>query len=196
MEDTVLQIRHPFEWLSLPAQKRAWIGLLILTLAVMGGLRRLDRPLRTEAASGGIISFEFAGTLEQARAMLASWGSQGRIHAGVSLGLDYLFLVLYSSGIALGCVLVGQWLAIWSRHALLIGTLLAWGQLGAALLDGTENYALVQLLLGTEQAIWPLVAWWCAAPKFMIVVMGMLYMFCGGIMHITIRIFAIRKSRP
>lgn len=42
------------------------------------------------------------------------------------------------------------------------GALLAWGQIVAALLDALENYALIQILLGTEQGLWAQVARWSA----------------------------------
>ena len=55
--------KHPFEWLTIKAQKRAFVVLLLITLAVMGGLQFLDAPLKTDAAPAGIVSFEFAGSL-------------------------------------------------------------------------------------------------------------------------------------
>jgi len=170
--------RHPFNWLSASGQKRAFVVLLALTLVVMVSLNALGRPLNTEVAPLGIVSFELAGELSLARSMVESWGQTGQVYAGLNLGLDYLFMVAYSSAIALGCVLVARSL---SRR---VGLLLAWAQFGAALLDAVENYALIQVLLGSQQVLWPLVARWCAIPKFLIVAAGLVYVSVGAVLAV------------
>ena len=200
--------RHPFSWLSTSGQKRAFIVLLALTLAVLVSLNALGGPLNTEVAPAGIVSFELAGELSLAQSMIESWGQTGQVYAGLNLGLDYLFLVAYSSSIALGCVLVARSLSssILARPGSLrpgsgqapdpghkrgfgnplramsdAGVLLAWAQFGAALLDAVENYALIQVLLGSQQASWPAVARWCAIPKFLIVAAGLVYVGIGTV---------------
>jgi len=204
--------RHPFEWLSASGQKRAFIVLLVLTLAVMVSLNALGGPLNTEVAPMGIVSFELAGELALAQSMVESWGQAGQVYAGLNLGLDYVFLIAYSSSIALGCVLVARRL---SRSNLArpgspdpghkrgfdnplraisdVGVLLAWAQFGAALLDAVENYALIQILLGSQQALWPAVARWCAIPKFLIVAAGLVYIAVGLVLVIMTK---ARRSDP
>ena len=160
--------RHPFKWLPASEQKWAFLVLLALTLAVMVSLNALDRPLKTEAAPADIISFEFAGDLATAQDILESWGPRGRVRAGVSLGLDYLYLVAYASCIALGCVLVARGVAGPVPFLAGVGVLLSWALFAAALLDAVENFALFQLLFGSRSEAWPAVARWCALPKFVI----------------------------
>ena len=167
--------KHPFEWLTIKAQKRAFVVLLLITLAVMGGLQFLDAPLKTKAAPAGIVSFEFAGSMSAAKHILASWGPEGSVFAGLSLGLDFLFLFSYAGAIGLGCVLVARGLSQRMPSFSLWGAPLAWGQLGAALLDIVENLGLIQVLQGAESEIWPVLAMWCALPKFLIVAAGLLY---------------------
>jgi hypothetical protein len=106
-----MKLRHPFEWLSERRQKLAFISLFILTLVVMASLQVLGKPLNTDVAPMGIVSFEFAGELVPARRIVESWGPEGRVYAGLNLGLDYLFLVAYGSAISLGCVLAARGLA-------------------------------------------------------------------------------------
>ncbi|MBM4466722.1 MAG: hypothetical protein FJ014_14425 [Chloroflexi bacterium] len=171
--------RHPFAWLSASRQKHAFIALLALTIAVMVGLNALGRPLNTEAAPSGIISFELAGKLSVAQRMVESWGQTGQVYAGLNLGLDYLFMVAYSSCISLGCVLVAR------SFSPRVGLLLAWAQFGAALLDVMENYALIQVLLGSQQELWPVVARWCAIPKFSIVAAGLVYVGFGVVLGVA-----------
>jgi hypothetical protein len=180
-----MSLHSPFEWLSRSTQKRAFVPLVVFTLVVMASLQVLGGPLQTEAASAGIVSFEFAGELSEARSMIESWGQKGQVYAALSLGLDYLFLVAYASAIGLGCVLVGRHL---SERVTFVGTLavvLAWGQLAAALLDSIENYALIRVLLGSEQGVWPLIARWCAMPKFLIVAAGLLYIIIGAMVIVV-----------
>ena len=182
-----MKFRHPYEWLSKTAQKRAFVALLVLTVAVMASLQVLGGPLQTGAAPSGIVSFELAGEQRQAKAIVASWGASGQVYAGLNLGLDYLFLVLYPASIGLGCVLVAQRLA--GRAAILYsaGVFLAWAQIAAALSDSMENYALIRILLGSEQEQWSVIALWCAAPKFAIVALGLFYFLVGGIVSLVAR---------
>ena len=71
------------------------------------------------------------------------------------------------------------------RAILDVGVLLAWAQFGAALLDAVENYALIQVLLGSQQALWPAVARWCAIPKFLIVAAGLVYIGVGAVLAVV-----------
>ena len=177
--------RHPFNWLSTYGQKRTFVVLLILTLVVMVSLNALGGPLNTEVAPLGIVSFELAGELALAQSMVESWGPTGQVYAGLNLGLDYLFLAAYSSSIALGCVLVARSLSRRVEFFSSVGVLLAWAQFGAALLDAVENYALIRVLLGSQQALWPAVARWCAIPKFSIVAAGLVYVAVGAVLAVV-----------
>ena len=152
--------KHPFEWLSIKTQNRAFVVLLMITFIVMGGLQVLDGHLKTEIAPAGIVSFEFAGNITNAKQILVSWGPQGAIYAGMSLGLDFLFLFSYAGAIGLGCVLAARGLSQRSKTIFLLGVPLAWGQLCAALLDAVENISMIQVLLGVENPLWPVMAIW------------------------------------
>ena len=174
-----MKFRHPFEWLTKSNQKRAFFLLLIITLAVMAALRCYDTHLKTNAAPNGIVSYEFARTLPVAQSMIESWGEQGKIYAGLSLGLDYLFFIAYAGTIGLGCVLTGQKLSEKFVFANVIGAILAWGLIIAGLLDAVENYALIKILLGSLQEFWLTIAWFCAAPKFALVGFGLIYLLFG-----------------
>lgn len=182
---------HPFAWLSASGQKRAFLGIFILTLATMMGMNIIGQPLVNETAPQGIVSFEFAGTVEIAQRMMASWGEKGLISAGLSLGFDYLFLVVYAICIGLGCVLVARAMQYRVKMLLPIGALLAWAQFLAAFLDAIENYALIRVLLGSTENLWPVLARLCAGPKFLIVTAGLLYIFFGLILT-----FIIKAKKP
>jgi hypothetical protein len=182
-----MNLRHPFAWLSGPAQQRAFPPLLVLTLAVMVSLQGLGGPLQTAAAPLGIVSFELAGTLPAARSMVESWGARAQVYAGLNLGLDYLFIVAYASTIGLGCVLVARSLAGRFRVLYPVGAVLAWALLAAGLLDALENVALIRILLGSPSAAWPAIARWCAIPKFLLVAAGLVYVATGVVIALAAR---------
>jgi len=174
--------QHPFQWLTEVAQRRAFLALLVLTAILMVAMAYLDRPLQTAVAPWGIVSFELAGNPTQAQQILQSWDHEQKTYAGLSLGLDYLYLVSYSSTISLGCVLVARRLAIRAARLSLLGVILSWTQPAAALLDAAENYALIRILFGAQEEIWPALAWWCAVPKFAFVAAGIAYLLIGGVL--------------
>jgi hypothetical protein len=187
--------RHPFRWISPATRTRAFVLLLAVTLAVMISLQVLGAPLQTGAAPIGIVSFELAGSLPVAQGMLESWGPSGRVYAGLNLGLDYLFLVAYAGSIGLGCVLLAQGLSRRVRFLSLAGVVLAWAMIAAALLDAVENYALIRILLGSQQEMLPVLAWWCAVPKFLIVAAGLLFLVLGSLAALVLRFGSRSRTR-
>jgi hypothetical protein len=176
-----LKLSHPFEWLPIAQQTRAFIVLLALTIVLMVALQVLGGPLKTDVAPYGIVSFELAGTLPLAQKIVESWGEMGRIFAGLNLGLDFLFIVVYSNCIGLGCVIVARNLSRHTWFLAVAGIVLAWALWLAALLDCIENFALINILLGSQQAAFALIARWCAIPKFLIVGIGIAYVIFGAI---------------
>lgn len=178
---------HPWAWLPVRTQKPAFFVTLALTLLLLVVLQQINAPLRSAAAPSGIVAYELAGTLTATRAILASWDAAARVSAGLSLGLDYLFMAAYASSIGLSCVLASQCFAARSRWRRL-GSVLAWGLLLAAALDALENYALIHLLLGSASASLPVVARLAALIKFALVGLGMIYALLAGA-------FSLRQRR-
>ena len=172
---------HPFLWLRDSSRKTTFWVSTALALLTMIALQLLGAPLRTEASLSGIVSFELAGSLAKIEAILRSWDPTTRIYAGLNLGLDYLFIATYVGAIGLGCVLVAESLGRHGRLGRAAGMLLSWGMLFAGALDCVENYALIKLLLGSRDNILAVVARFCAIPKFLIVVLGLLYVILGAV---------------
>ena len=150
--------------------------LFVLTLLVMITLAWMARPLG--AAGASIIDFELAGTLSKAQTIMAGWGEANKQVARQQTYVDFVYLVLYPLTIALGCGLAarqfsaGSWLVT-------VGLYVAWAQLVAGLLDAIEDVALLQLLQGSQNPSLPLLARWCALPKFAIVILGLIYVLIG-----------------
>ncbi len=185
--------KDPFIWIYQPAQKPVFAVALVLMLALMVVLYVADLPLMTRVAPAGILSYEFAFTLDNAQAMIESWGTEGRTVAALNLGLDYLYLVCYGLAIGLGCMLVARGFFERSRFLLKLGIVLAWALVGAALADATENLALLQVLFGSAEAAWPVLAAVCASLKFLAVTAGVLYILLGFLVLILIRIVIQKK---
>jgi hypothetical protein len=183
----IRHISHPF--LSLPpgVLSRLFWPFFALTLFLMIVMAAAGAPLNTGAAPQGIISFEFAGSAARTAEILDSWGEAGRLRAAFIQGLDFLFLVVYSTTIALGCLWAARWLEGRGWRLSSLGILLAWGQGLAALFDTVENIALVLLLFGWLASPWTQVAWVCAAVKFALIFMGMVYAFFAAALHLAWR---------
>lgn len=171
-----IEIKTPFVWIGLEQHFKAFISFTILTLLCMIGLGISGEAMHVDAAPMGILSYEFAGSLENAQAMLAAWkvnGVEGFV--GFNLGLDYLFMLTYSHAIGLACVLTARRLNRFAKAAYWLASL----QLVAAVLDAVENYALWKLMIGSSSETYPAIAMYCAAPKFLLVVLGLLFCFLG-----------------
>lgn len=124
-------MRHPLE--AIPPDKRArvFLPLLIATLLITFAFRFIGPAKPT------IVEFELAGTVSKSTDIINAWTPLERIHAGFSLGFDFLYMPIYSTTIALACVwAVGVFRSgVWKS----IGRALAWGLWLAAILDAIEN---------------------------------------------------------
>jgi hypothetical protein len=165
-------IRPPFAAWK-PRQRRwAFVATLVLTLFVGMFLARFDASLQNETAPMGIISYEFARTTAQAEAILASW-EEVRDEAWAIMILDFAWMFMYATNLALGCAMAGS---AWARIRPGLATpfaVIAWMQFLAILFDGIENTALTWMLYadsGAQPA--PFIAWAAAIPKFAIVFVG------------------------
>jgi hypothetical protein len=68
---------------------------LLASLTLFIALLLINEPLQTSAAPKGIVSFQMAGTLDQASEILASWDSDAVASARTSLWLDFAFAGVY-----------------------------------------------------------------------------------------------------
>jgi len=193
-------MKHPLESIPSSSQKPLFWAFLAGTLILFAVFRVLDVPLHTSAAPNGIVSFELAGTPFQAQAIIDSWHemayllssvegepvpgfvSRAYAFAAFGLGIDYLFMPVYATALAL-CILLAAgkhkgWFATF-------GAWLGWGAYAAAVFDAVENYALVRILLMNQ--VWspyPEVAAFSATVKFGLLLLGLFYALVGGIVPI------------
>ncbi len=150
----------------------------IFTIILFLLLGHFDKPLVTETAPNGIISFELAKDIDKSISIIASWDINAKINAGLSLGIDFLFLVVYSIFFATACYLIAQKF-INKNWMYKTGLLFAKLQFVAALFDAIENIALIKLLLGSNNSLFPSIAYYFASIKFAIIAIGIIYIIIG-----------------
>lgn len=172
-----------------PRQRLFWVTL-VMSLVLMVLLYVAGADLVNDEAPYGIISFELAGSVEKAGAILTSWDRAAQNSAAFNLGLDYLFMLAYAASIGLGCSLAGEALARTGRPLAGLGAWLAWGLILAALCDGLENWALMSVLNslpgpGMMWYFWPSLARSSALIKFGLVFAGLIYLFYGGVVALV-----------
>jgi hypothetical protein len=137
-----------------------------------------------------MVSLDFAGSPQRAKAILDSWDHPAQLRAAFIQGLDFLYLLVYSTTIAIACLWAGKTLhrAGWPLAS--IGIPLAWGLWLAALSDAVENVALVEILFGKYNSPWPEIAAACAILKFALIFLGLVY----ALYALLIKTVVIRKS--
>lgn len=160
-------------------RKQILIVITILLFLTMLAMSLLDRNLQNDVTPYGMLSFEFSKTLSNAEKALSAWGNIGKTSAAISLGLDYLFIVLY--------VILGFfWLQITAERLSLthknLSKFLSWLSLAmpfAGILDTAENFGLIALLLGIQIEHWAQLAFWCALAKFIMIAICLLALILG-----------------
>ena len=165
--------------LSILTYKRILIFSGFLTIIIFFLLRYFGNPLITNHAPSGIISFELAKDNDQSVAIISSWDLNAKVNAGLILGIDFLFLVVYSIFFSTACYLVAQKYINKINLLYRTGLLIAKLQFVAALFDTIENIALIKLLLGSNNSIFPTIAYYFASIKFVIIAIGIIYIIIG-----------------
>ncbi len=141
-----------------------WISVIVLTVILW------LIPLKPN-----IISFEF-----NALKVLAHWKQEStRLWAAFSLGLDFLYIVVYSTLLTLLCLRFAE-----NDFLPKLGFLLAWGQGLAAVFDVIENATLFNILLGSQNERIARTARLFATAKFVLIIAGILYVASGCILNI------------
>ena len=138
-------------------------------------MRFFDASLKNEVCKSGIVSFELAKDLNMSKSILNSWDLNARTHAGLSLGFDFLFLLVYASFIALLIYNVNH--ALWKNKKFYkFGKAFMLLIFIAAFSDIIENIALIALLRGDLIQTWSSMAYYSAMVKFLLIAICILYL--------------------
>lgn len=174
-----------YRFLSDRARVRLMVYAGLAALALGLGMSHIGGSLKTGGAPWGIISLELAHTPDQAQAVLASWDAGARVDAGLVVGLDFVFALSYVLFLSLMCMQLAGQLYSWHRVAALVGVVLSWAVVLAGVADVVENVALIQMLRGSELPLWPTVAYWSAVPKFVTILLSVVFCFWGWLFYLN-----------
>lgn len=176
----------PFEKIKKRTEKKITFSLFYILIISLIVMRYFDRFLVNEISPYGIVSFELAGTLDNAVAIINSWSDLSRTYAGLSLGYDFLFLLIYTLFISLMIHKLNQ--RLWFKKPFYrIGELLIWSMFLTAIFDTVENVSLIKLLVGARQQFWVSVAYYFAAAKFLLIIISFLYIIINSFLLLTKR---------
>ncbi|CAM3679969.1 hypothetical protein VA7868_04215 [Vibrio aerogenes CECT 7868] len=146
--------------------RKIFILSFILFCVCNIGVFSIDPYMKNDVTPQGIISFELIGTIQHAHEAFTAWGATGQMAAGLSIGLDYLYIFLYLIMGMSGFRLITQKTARYSLNVARFIRYFSFLCPLTALCDFTENYALIQLLTGSQNTLWPRMAHLCATGKF------------------------------
>ncbi len=147
-----------------------WLSFLV-TVAYMIWVRNYLSPL----SSDELVQFEIAKTVNKAEAIVQDWKSTGKYELGVqSTYFAYIFMVLYTVVIALGC----RFLAALTGNEIMTkgGKGFSWLILIATACDLVENIALSRTIHEHFSQWNVTVAYDLARVKFSIVIVCILFM--------------------
>jgi hypothetical protein len=146
-----------------------WLFFL-LTIAYMIWVRSYLSPL----SSDELVQFEIAKTTQKAQAIIQEWKNTGKYELGVkSTYLAFVFIVLYTLAIALGC----RFISACTGNEIMTkgGRGFAWLIVCAAICDLIENIALTETIRGPVSQWNVTVAYDLARVKFSIVIVCLLF---------------------
>jgi len=139
----------------------------------------IDRRL---AATGGpsILGLEFAGSANRAAEIMAEWGAHGRYLARLSLWIDFGFMASYGTFLGLAALATRDLARERDLQALAVaGIITPAFALAAALFDATENVVWLFVLGGHGGKVGSPIATTCAALKFLLIGLVILYVVWG-----------------
>jgi len=191
-------MQHPLESVPNEYRKRLFFAFLIPTVILLILFEIWDEPLKSSGING-ILSFELVGSPLRAQEITDTWkqvslalSNTGQanpdivnvpyLFASFGLGIDYLFMVMYAFALGFGTLLAANRHGGWLKS---LGAVAGYGAFIAACLDGVENYALFQILLGKVFSPYPEIAFYCASIKFSFLILGLLYGIVSGLLPKT-----------
>lgn len=160
------------------------ITLFVITSICMASL---DAYLQNEITPMGIISFEFVKTIEASNVALEAWGEIGRRAAGISLGLDFLYLIIYSTILFIFLQITSEKVSPINHKLAKAITYISYATPLTGIFDAIENIGLISLLLGSQNEIWPAIAYYFASAKFLVLSFCMLALLIGLVNFIQIK---------
>ena len=170
------------------SDRRRWFLVLLATYVVVQvAIGVGNGALTTEAAPDGIITFELAGTPEEAGRIVESWRQSGATdEAGFNLGFDFLYMPLYGMVLASLVIAVAHRARRQGRAGLhRVGLVVAWAPFLAVAFDVVETAALVFVLDDPSTSGLPALARACALAKFTLLVAAVAYVVGAAVLSLA-----------
>ena len=173
-------IQSPFQILKKSSEKKLIIVLGISIIILIAVMRYFDAQIQHIKNVEGIISFELAKDISTSKAILNSWDPLSKTAAGMSMGFDFLFLIVYALFISILIHKLNEYL--W-KHSIIykLGLVLIYAVFLASFFDVIENIALIKLLLGDLKQLWSSIAYYFAIAKFFLLGIGILFILINSI---------------
>jgi len=149
---------------------KVFVISIVLTLGWMIFMGMSVKPFNSKQ----IVAFELAKTPEAATDIIKEWKDLDIMaNAKKSIYLDFVFLVLYSFSLSLGCLVLAKFEG--NFFLIQLGSWLSKLMVVAGFSDVIENLAMLRTLSGMMTAQTTALAYWFAVIKFSIVIMSLLF---------------------
>lgn len=179
---------HPLFSLSPTTLGWLFIILLIATVLLFLRLETLGRRLKTSVAPLGITSLEMSRSSSHSAAIIDSWDEDAREDARRHLCLDFFFIPVYTTALAILGLMSARWFADKGLTGLsTLAMWLAWGQWIAGLFDYASSSTLLRILQmhpDIPERL-PNLAGWCARAKFFLIFAAVLCSLFGLMTSLT-----------
>lgn len=177
-----VKLGSPFGWLPDGWHAGLCATLVIAAVALAVLLEHRAAPIKA-SVEDGILALEAPWTGQRAREVRKKLAKDCALQAAREhTALDFAFLVVYPLAMSLACAMLAATLA---GQAGAIGMMIAWAVLLAAPLDAIENLAILRMLDGGTDGLWPQVSTVCASVKFALIVGGFGFIVVGTVMRIV-----------
>jgi hypothetical protein len=172
-----------------PAGMRPWFLVISVVLLFLANhfMKQLVAAVRPPP-----LDLQFAWGEARASKILKKWSDADKRAVRLNLALDFVFIVIYVTSIALACALGADALAVAGWPGGGMGGIFVRAIIIAGLLDAIENVAQLLMLAGHKTQPWPALASLCASIKFFLAGVALLYAFYGGAAYVLHHL-AVRK---
>ena len=185
--------RHPLEVL-LPSRAARMIALVLCAIATIWISWIMQRLVR--GVEPGILRFEFAATPARAAHIIERWGIGGEARMLAQIAIDNWWLAIYSTTLALLCIMTAVRLQNGAPRWANVGRGLAWASWVAAGFDRVENLALVRSIEHGPTWLTTISASLFAGLKFAIIAACLLYVFTSPFFHRSAFFSRTRPAEP
>ena len=150
--------------------KRLFWILLVANIIFIFWSQQYLSPLNAR----DVVRFEVSKTMPAAEAIIQGWKDSGKFEKALqAIYLDYFFIILYTSGLAMACIFLSNI----TKHEILsrAGKIFSFLLIGAGTCDVIENISMTQSVQGHITHLTVALAYDMAMAKFSVVILSFLF---------------------